>query len=248
MLIMTMLLIKSNRTGARMANEIDPLQVSRFLKDYDEAASRKGIHLSIRFDFHEYVSVTRATPTKSRTFPNFRPDRSPIRSGEGFWILGLDKNNEVALVEAARLYDLSGSNVAEHLQSLKAFYDDPVRHAHRDDSCICFAPSAKTMTGKVAYRGDFWVRQDFRGQGMSRIIGGIGHGVCYAMWAPDFLYALVGAWTLDKGVYEVTHSEAGGAMLRLIEEEIVEDNWLVWITGNELRGEIESHQLTNCAL
>ncbi|MDA9536936.1 hypothetical protein ACM41_11770 [Bradyrhizobium sp. CCBAU 21362] len=229
-----------------MASIINPLQVSRFLRRYDDAAAQKGIKISMGFNFHEYLSITRATPTKGPTFPNFRPDCSPIESGEGYWILGVDKNNDVALVEAARLYDLSHSNFAEHLESLKAFYADPT--AHPQNVCLCTAPSAKKITGKVAYRGDFWVRKDFRGrQGIANIIGGIGRALSFALWAPDFLCSLVEGWTLDKGVYEVTHHEPGGAIIRLEEEDIMEDNWLVWVTGDELRREIELHDRSELA-
>ncbi len=234
-----------------MAIVINPLHVSRFLQKHDDAAAQKGIRLSIGFDFHEYVSITRATPTKGPTYPTFRPDRSPIKSGEGYWIIGVDKNNEVALLQAARLFDLSQSNFAEHLESLKAFYADPAIHAHPQDRCICTAPSAKKMTGKVAYHGDIWVRRDFRGQGMPRIITGIARGVSYAMWAPDFVCALVARWSLDKGVvaqYESPHHEPGGSILQLVEEGIVDDDWLIWLTGEELRSLVDRHDRTELRL
>lgn len=228
-----------------MTGVVDPLQVSRFLQVYDESAAQKGIKLSIGFDFHKYISVTRATPTKRPTYPNFRPDRSTIRSGEGYWIMGVDKNNEVALLEAARLYDLSHSNFAEHLQSLKAFYADPTANAHPLDRCTCIAPTAKKIGGKVAYHGDRWVRKDFRGQGVPKIMAGIARGVSFAMWAPDFICALAGRRVLDKGsVYGYAHYEPGGSILQLIEEDIVADDWLIWLTGDELRSLVDRHDLS----
>lgn len=230
---------------------VNPLQVSRFLQIYDDAAAQKGIKLSIGFDFHEYVSITRAAPTKRPTYPNFRPDRSPIKSGEGYWIIGVDKNNEVAVTDAARLYDLSHSCFAEHLQSLKAFYANPAIHAHPQDRCTCTAPSAKKMTGKVAYHGDLWVRKDFRGQGMAKIVAAIAHGASFAMWAPDFLCSLVARFSLDKGLvrqYEMLHHEPGGSVLQLVEEDIVDDDWLIWLTGEELRSQVECHDKTELLL
>lgn len=219
-----------------MKSVVNPLRVSRFLQGYDAAAAQKGINISIGFDFNEYISITQTTPTKGRTYPNFRPDRSPIKSGEGFWIVGADKNNNVAFLEAARLYDLSHSNFAQHLQSLKAFFADPTLHAHRQDRCTCTAPSARKITGKVAYLGDRWVRNDFRGQGMSKIMAGIARGVSFAMWAPDFLCALVAGRLLEKGVvYGYSHHEPGGSILQLVEENIVDDDYLVWQTGEELK-------------
>ncbi|MBK3666728.1 hypothetical protein JJE66_36665 [Bradyrhizobium diazoefficiens] len=224
-----------------MKGLVDPLRVSRFIQSYDEAAIQTGINLSIGFDFHEYVSITEATPTKGKTYPIFRPDRSPIKTGEGYWVVGVDANNEVALVDAARLYDLSQSNLAEHLQSLKFFYADPDKQAHPQDRCICNAPSARRITGKVVYHGDLWVRTDFRGQGLTKIMAGIMRGVSLAMWAPDFTCALAGRWSIDKRVYDVAHSEPRGSELQLVAEDIVDDDWLLWTTGDELRSLINSH-------
>ncbi|MDH2348186.1 hypothetical protein [Bradyrhizobium sp. SSUT77] len=144
-------------------------------------------------------------------------------------------------VYAARLYDLSQSNFAEHLESLKAFYADPIMHAHPQDRCTCIAPSAKKMIGKVAYHGDLWVRKDFRKQGIPEIIGRIASGVSFALWEPDYVCAFVANWALEKGVYEITHHEPGGAIIRLVEEEIVGNDWLTWTTGEELRSVVDRH-------
>lgn len=230
-----------------MTSIVNPLQVSRFLQVYDAAAARKGIKLSIGFDFHEYVSITRGLPTKKPTYPIFRPDRSPIKSGEGYWMIGVDENNEVALVEAARLYDLSHSNFAEHLESLKVFYAAPTKHAHPQDRCVCTAPTARNITGKVVYHGDVWVRGDFRGQGLPKIMTGMVRGVSFAMWAPDFVCGLAPRWSRDKSVYLTAHHEPGGSILRLVEEGIVDDDWLMWVTGEELRNSVDYHNNSEMA-
>lgn len=225
-----------------MISVVDSLQVSRFLQVYDHAATQRGIKCSIGFDFHEYISITRTTPTKEPTYPNFRPDRSPIKSGEGYWIIGVDKNDEVALLAAHRLYELSNSNFAEHLQSLKAFYAEPAVHRHPQDHCTCIAASAMKMTGRVAYHGDLWVREDVRGQGLAGIVAGVGHGISFSIWAPDYLCACIGRSPEDKGLiskYQLPHHELGGSLT--IEEKIVDNYWVMWITGEELRDQVERH-------
>lgn len=225
-----------------MSSVASPLRASRLLQTHDDAAAQKGIKLLIGFDFDEYVSITRATPTKGPTYPNFRPDRSPIKSGEGYWIIGVDKNKNAAVLAAARLYDLAQSNFAEHLQSLKAFYDEPARHAHPQDRCTCTAPSAKKITGKVAYHGDYWVRREFRGQGLTKVMARITHRASFAMWDPDFLCGLVARWQVDKGFIAqcgYAHHEPGGSILQLVEDDIVDDDWLVWKTGDELTSQFD---------
>lgn len=177
----------AHHKGTAMNGLVNPLHVSRFLQIYDEAAVQKGIKLSIGFDFYEYVSITRTTPNKEPTTVCFRP---PIKSGDGFWMIGVDKNSDVAVLQAVRLYELSHSNVAEHLIKMFCPVADP--HGHPQDRCTCTSPSAKKIAGKVAYHGDGWVRKNYRGQGIPKIMAGVAFGVSFAMWNPDFICALVG--------------------------------------------------------
>ncbi|WP_439365977.1 hypothetical protein ACNJYD_08595 [Bradyrhizobium sp. DASA03005] len=227
--------------GAAMTGVSKLLQATRLIRVHDDVAAKHGIELSIGFDFREYVSITQATATKVATPSIFQPDRSPIKPGEGYWIVGVDKNNDVALVEAARLYDLSHSNLAEHFESLRAFYADPAMHAHPQDYCTCTAPSARKIKGKVAYHGDLWVREDLRGRGIPKITTRVGRSVTCAMWDPDFVCWIVLRCLLDKNIHRSAHHEAAGAILRLVEQQIVGDYWLVWRTGEESRSFVDRH-------
>ncbi|MET4449830.1 hypothetical protein ABIB75_008144 [Bradyrhizobium sp. GM2.2] len=218
-----------------MSEGINHLAVSRFLQLYDDAATQKGIKLSIGFDFHEYSSITRVTSTKQPTSRTFQP---PIKSGDGFWMIGVDKNNDIAVLQAVRLYELSRTSFAEHLE--KTFSDDRAIHESPHDSWTCLAPSARKMTGKVAYHGDAWVRRDYRGLGMPKVMGGIAFGVSFAMWTPDYVCGLVEPWLLDKGVvaqYAYAHHEPHG--LWLAEQSVLNEYLLIWLTGEELRSRVD---------
>ncbi|RXG83567.1 hypothetical protein [Bradyrhizobium zhanjiangense] len=225
-----------------MKSLVNPLQVSRFLRMYDDAAAQRGIKLSLEFDFRKYVSIVQTTPTKEPTSRIFQLDRSPIKSGDGFWMRGVDKNNEIVILQAIRLFDLSRSNFAEHL--LNVFSADSTLHAHPQDSWTCIAPSAEKMTGKVCYHGDAWVRRDYRG-GMPKIMTGVAFGASFAMWAPDFVCGLVPNWLLDKGLvaqYGYPHHEAGG--LQPVQQNALNDYLLLWVTGEELRSRVDRHDPT----
>ncbi|MBT1516667.1 hypothetical protein KIP88_40305 [Bradyrhizobium sp. SRL28] len=70
---------------------------------------------------------------------------------------------------------------------------------------------------------------------MPKIMAGVAFGVSFSMWDPDFLCALVAHWQLDKCVvaqYGYAHHEPGG--LRQVEQNVLTDWLLVWLTGEEL--------------
>lgn len=188
-------------------------------------------------DFEEYLTITANLVGKSPTQPNFRPDCSWLKPGRAFWIVGQDQSGQVAHVQALRVDNLETTSLAEHLESLKAHYADPKSLAGPGSSCSCYAPTARDITGIVAYHGDLWLRDDFRGHGFPSALAGIAFGLAWAKWSPDFIYALVPTWLIEKGIadqYGYLHKEAKGSILSLPDRGVKDDDWLIWLTQSEL--------------
>lgn len=79
---------------------------------------------------------------------------------------------------------------------------------------------------------------------MAKIMAATVRGLSFSMWVPDFTFGLVERWLLEKGVlaqYGHAHYELGGSKLQLIEEGIVDDDLLNWLSGEELRSLVERH-------
>ncbi|MDL2403802.1 hypothetical protein [Rhizobium mayense] len=220
-----------------MQNKVMTLEVSKYICAADELGRRSGVHFTMGDDFEEYVRITSRLPGKSPTFPNFNPECSDLSPEKAFWIIGRDGEGRAAHVQAMRLDDLSDTSVAEHLSSLRACFADPSIKAGLGSSCICDAPSARSMTGLVAYRGDMWLREDFRGRGLMAFLGRLAFGLAWARWSPDFIYALVAGWYIEKGIADrcgYRHREPHGSVLRLPSHGIDDDDWLVWLTRDDL--------------
>ncbi|TJV41608.1 MAG: hypothetical protein E5Y18_11535, partial [Mesorhizobium sp.] len=183
-----------------MKKHITILEVSKYICFLDETARKSGMQFKMGEDFNEYIHITTNIPGKPPTDPNFRPDCSRLDAGRAFWIVGKDQSGKVAHVQALRVDNLTATNLAGHLESLKAFYANPKSRAGSGSSCICRAPTAQKITRLVAYHGDIWLREDLRGQGLTRTFAGIAFGLAWVKWAPDFIYALVPTWSIEKGV------------------------------------------------
>ncbi|MER9108078.1 hypothetical protein NKH95_29740 [Mesorhizobium sp. M0848] len=220
-----------------MQSNVTTLEVSKYISAADELGRKSGLQIMMGDDFEEYVGITSRLSGKSPTYPSFRPDCSDLPPGKAFWIVGRDREGKVAHVQAMRLDDLSNTNLAEHLGSLRAWFANPKLKAGPCSSCRCDAPTARSITGLAAYRGDLWLREDFRGRGLSTSIGRIAFGLAWAKWSPDFIYALVAGWSIEKGIfnrYGYLHREPHGSVLHLPAHGIDDDEWLVWLTRDEL--------------
>lgn len=220
-----------------MHDNATTLEVSTYICSLDRKARKAGVQFRMGEDFEEYLSITSKIAGKYPTFPNFRPDCSQLEPGQAFWVVGEDKFGKVAHVQALRVDDLAPTNLADHLESLKSCYADPARHAGPDSSCVCVAPTARIISGVVAYHGDLWLRSDLRGRGLAPTLAGVAFGLAWAKWSPDFIYALVPSWLIQKGIadqYGYLHREAHGSVLRLPDRNIEDDDWLIWLTQREL--------------
>lgn len=71
---------------------VDPLHVP-LLQVYDHAAAARRKTGS---DFHKSVAIALTRSTKAPTSPTLKLDLSQTKSRDRFWMIGLDKNNEVA--------------------------------------------------------------------------------------------------------------------------------------------------------
>ncbi|RWE05964.1 MAG: hypothetical protein EOS23_32395 [Mesorhizobium sp.] len=219
-----------------MQADVTTLQVSKFICAAYDSMLKFGLHITIGENFDEYVRITDGLPGKSPTYPHFRPDCSDLLPGKAFWITGRDRADRVAHVQAMRLYDLSTKSLHEHLETLGDYFADPDLKAGPGSSCTCYAPSARNIAGLVAYRGDLWLREDFRGLGLLPFLSRIAFGLAWAKWSPDFVYALVAAWNIERGVADrngYLHKERG-AVARLPARGIHDDDWLVWLTREDL--------------
>ncbi|PBB98904.1 hypothetical protein [Mesorhizobium sp. WSM3862] len=218
------------------------LDTSRYIYLMDTRARKSGLKFKMGGNFEDYAEITTNIAGKSPTDPSFRPDCSRLDAGRAFWIVGEDQSGKVAHVQALRMDNLMATNLVRHLESLKGFYANPKSRAGSGSSCICRAPTAQKITGRVVYHGDIWLREDFRGQGLPRTFASIAFGLAWVKWSPDFIYALVHTWSIEKGVadqYGYLHREAHGAILSLPDRRIEEDDWLIWLTRRELSRNIK---------
>ena len=94
--------------------------LSRFVIEGDKAARRMGIELRLRYDFDELLYVNQQHTAKGSwvSIPGaFNPNHVDLNSENAFWLAGENEDGEIVATWAARIYDWTGTNLAEQIRA-----------------------------------------------------------------------------------------------------------------------------------
>jgi hypothetical protein len=216
--------------------------VIRRLDDYESKSNARGIFLTFHTDFDHYCDINRHID-KLPPWPSFNPEFSDLGADNAFWIKGVDERGEIVHTHACRLDDLTGTCLANHLISLRAFYRDPKKSAHPMEHCESKAPATYGITGKVCYQGELWIkREGFRGKDLAMILPRISMFLALALWSPDYIYGLVDDFVVKKGLvakYGHYNIQQHGSIMHRPQDSAVYDEWIEWATWREMVDQVE---------
>ncbi len=109
-----------------MREHIDTLSLVQYIASLNEIARRAGIEIELRTDFGHLMELCEALPDKPPPTAMFNPMKADIGGHNGFWLKGSDSNGVLVHLQAARIYDMNGTNLAREFTSLRAFYANPL--------------------------------------------------------------------------------------------------------------------------
>lgn len=204
-----------------------------------ETLKDAGIHLEIGDDFSKYRSYRNQQADRSPIYPMFDVASSYIDQSNGFWVCGFSSSGELVHTQAVRLLDLSGVSLATHLSTHRHKYITPDTTPDPDLTFYAGPEALNTITGRVCYQGDFWLRASGlggpRGQGATSVLSDILLKTMIATWNPSFVFALVPKQLAAKGAhlrYGYTHCEPGSWLGP--DQQITEEDYLIWMEAKDL--------------
>jgi hypothetical protein len=184
--------------------------IANFVLATDRAVRDIGIRLSLSTDFSELQQVNGANRSDWYALsPNFDPGGCALSSDNALWLKGVNRDGEVVLCHALRLYSVR-QTLKDELESLEFYFDEPAVARRAGVKVEVEAPIASRMTGRVAYSGALWVRSDFRGVGLARSIPPLSRAIALTQWYPAYHTCVLTQSTEEKGmagVYGYQHCE-----------------------------------------
>jgi len=164
-------------------------------------AWRIGVTLRFRADFAALVQVNRLNRASWRPlFPVFNPAYHDFLPASAIWLQGVNEGGETVATYAARALHWVDTTLGDEARSLRLFYGEPRGHARAGD----FAQIPKTpgaeISGRTAGVGALWIRPDFRGRGLTKIMSRLGKSYACAHWGARAYWGFVDPAHCASGV------------------------------------------------
>jgi len=198
-----------------------------------------GIQVEIGDDFAKYRAYRSQQPDRSPIYPMFDVASSYIDHTNGFWICGFNPSGELVHTQAVHLLDLSGISLATHLNTHRHKYITPDTTPDPDLTFYSGPEALHTISGKVCYQGDFWLRARGlggpRSQGATNLLSRVLLEIMVEAWNPTFVFALVPKQLAAKGAhlrYGYCHCEPGRWLGP--DQQVTEEDYLIWMGANDL--------------
>ncbi|MEM6888563.1 MAG: hypothetical protein AAF636_10545 [Pseudomonadota bacterium] len=215
------------------------LSVSNIIRDLETA----GMRVEVGDDFSEYRNLRHAQEDRPM-YPMFDVASSYVDQSNGFWVCGFDKDDNLIHTQAIRLLDLTGVSLRQHMRVHRHKYITPNTTPDPDRTFYTQPPALRTISGKVCYHGDFWLKggdEGHRSQGLTPLLSRIVFELALKTWAPNYIFAFVSKPVASKGMHfrcGYNHCEPGCWIGP--DNQVTDEDCLIWMTTKDLIHFIES--------
>ncbi len=207
--------------------------LSRFVLEGDKAARRAGLRLRLRHDFDALRRLNDFEVARGNWFRLvnlFNPEYCDLNPENSYWLSGENEDGEIVVTVAWRVFFWPDTNLFQEGRLL--FYG-----RGKGRPCEFTSEAARVaamVSGVVLFAGSLWVRADFRGHQLSRLIPRLGRAYGLARWPVDWCTGFTAPILVEKGVpagYGYKH-----AVRSIFFPDAPSghpDNALLYLSGNE---------------
>jgi len=159
----------------------------RFFLLADTAARERGVSLSFG-TFEDLIRVNeknRASWGIMTSMYDYRCCPVGLSPENAFCIFGRDGNGEVVTTHAGRIYQLGERSLQEVSDAMLLLHDHPERTKRPGESIEMWAPSAKSIKGKLLINGAVWFHPAYRKRQLAMIVPRIARAYAYTQWRID---------------------------------------------------------------
>ncbi|NJO34273.1 MAG: hypothetical protein HC869_15205 [Rhodospirillales bacterium] len=213
--------------------------LGRFLLFADNFVYEHGITL----EFAPIAEAWRAQTANRDSWGLFPPmldgRLSTLSEAMSYCLLGRNQKSEVVAAQCGRIYDLGNRSLSDIVEDHSFFYGEGGGPLPGQPICDLWAPAAKRISGTIVYSGALWVRPDYRGHRLAKLLPRISRSYALARWNTEFTVAFIGeklAQTPLLSMYGYTKVETGFRITNLEGSEMT--GALMWMDRDELAADL----------
>lgn len=217
------------------------LDGDRFIAHSTSLLAESGIRLDVGYDFEDYRALLKEARPDHILGDPFDPKLHDMDPSNSFYIIGRNASGEIMHTQAMRMIDIGKNPLSEYLRhGFRGFPPsgvdiDMARSRYRP------GPGAQRIMGEVCYHGEFWVGstpRQFRGAGMSCILGRYAFWQALKHWNPDYVFAFMAHAVVVKGFaarHGYMHSEPGTLRWFLSGNDRPVEGFMSYMSREDLR-------------
>ena len=166
----------------------------------DRAVREQGVYLSVSHDLEDLLDANKRNRKNwYPLLPMFDASVGGITPETGFWVRGVNGEDEVVAAHACRLYSWPKTSLIEEFRSMRFMYPDPEVQKNPGEECIVETEVIGELTGRVCYSGAMWVRPDYRGRNLASLIPRVTRAYALTRWYPNFIMGMVKSADMSRG-------------------------------------------------
>jgi hypothetical protein len=131
--------------------------------------------------------------------PMFNPKYGIINEQNSLSVAGRNAQGEIVTVNSIVKYDWETTDFVEEVSSLRMCYADPRSMRQPGEECIVTSSRAKCIRGRAAFSGSAWVRQDYRGVGLSALLPRFIKAYAASRWPLDCIFGMMAESVQQRG-------------------------------------------------
>jgi len=223
------------KSTANMAPKFGP-EILELLKEVQHFDGRK-ITIQYMSNFDDLLKTVEEIDDKDGLTPIFDVRYSDIGPENGFWLRGIDEDGKVMHVQAIRFDNLEDNNLAQHWKNDPVLYCTQGLGIDVEKSLYDTAPAASEIKGAVCYHGELWVEKSYRRIRLGSKLANLAMLMALARYNPEYIYCLIVPKVIRTGLSVrngYLHMHPQGIRWHIPEKNDPYDEYLVWMTGQEL--------------
>jgi len=216
---------------------IDKSELGLRLFELTSYAENNGARLEFLTDFDDYRNFVEAYSHAGAVTAIVDNRISKIGPENGFWVKATDTNGKVIHTQAVRYDYLAGTTLSQHWLTDPSMYapswlDIDIKKCDFDT-----APITHEITGAVCYHADFWLDKEYRNLELASLLSNFALLLALTRFAPDYMYGFIvpglvrKGWSVRAGYL---HVHPWAPRWRIREDASLHDEYIVWVTGQEL--------------